>query len=211
MCPRSVFYAERGILLKWGQIYKVITMTKIYLMTAAAALALGLTCQAGSVSAAPRAKTAGQLASPAQLQREHMRAVKAGDKANDPFDSTSSDDLNKQQLAKSQMLGTEPGVPDVAPSQNTALNGQADATAQTGLKTTDTSAIDASTLGSATNTTAGQDTTADPGTSALTPAPGNGPATIQNPIPVPDATNSQDKSNPTDGPSLKKSVMPEAQ
>lgn len=173
-------------------------MTKISLMTAAAALALGLTVSATSVSAAPHAKTAGQLASPAQLQREHQRAIKAGDHANDPFNSASSDDLNKQQLAKAQMLGTQPGVSDIAPPQNTALNG-AD---QTGLKTTDTSAVDASGLGSAANTTAGADATAQPD-AAVTPSAGNGPATMQNPTPVPDATNSQDKTNPTDGPSLK--------
>ena len=42
--------------------------------------------------------TATVPASPAQLKREHDRAVKAGDNANDPFDSSSSDSLNQQQL-----------------------------------------------------------------------------------------------------------------
>jgi hypothetical protein len=187
------------------------TMTKIYLMTAAAALALGLTVSAADASAAPRAQTQGQLASPAQLQREHQRAIKAHDAANDPFNPASSNDLNKQQVAKANMLGTQPGVSDVAPPESTALNSQTDATTQTGLKTTDTSAVDASGMGSTTNTTAGTDATAQPD-AAVTPPAGNGPATMQNPIAVPDATNSQDKTNPTDGPSVKNPAdMPAAQ
>ncbi len=46
--------------------------------------------------------TATVPASPAQLKREHDRAVKAGDAANDPFDSSSSDALNRQQLQAAQ-------------------------------------------------------------------------------------------------------------
>lgn len=193
-------------------------MTKIYLMTAAAALALGLTVSAADASAAPRAQTKAQLASPAQLQREHQRAMKAHDAANDPFNPASSNDLNKQQLAKANMLGTQPGVSDVAPPENTAMNG-ADATAQTGLKTTDTSAIDASGMGSTTNTTAGvtpggmgtATSTAGDQDNTVTPPAGNSSATMNNPIAVPDTTNSQDKTNPTDGPSVKSSDMPSAQ
>ena len=46
--------------------------------------------------------TATVPAAPAQLKREHDRAVKAGDTANDPFDSSSSDSLNQQQLQAAQ-------------------------------------------------------------------------------------------------------------
>ena len=46
--------------------------------------------------------TATVPAAPAQLKREHDRAVKAGDPANDPFDPSSSDTLNQQQLQAAQ-------------------------------------------------------------------------------------------------------------
>ena len=44
----------------------------------------------------------------AQLQREHKRAVAAGDHANDPLNSASSDALNQQEAAKARALGTGP-------------------------------------------------------------------------------------------------------
>lgn len=57
----------------------------------------------------------GSLASKAQLKREHARAIKAGDTANDPYSSESSDALNKAQLAKAQAMGTAPtSYPDQA-------------------------------------------------------------------------------------------------
>ena len=44
----------------------------------------------------------------AQLKREHDRAVAAGDHANDPYNSASSDALNQQQLAKAAEAGNAP-------------------------------------------------------------------------------------------------------
>jgi hypothetical protein len=59
----------------------------------------------------------GQDASQAQLQREHNRAVKAGDAANDPMDSSSSDALNQQQLQGTPLSGSgDAGGPAPAPS-----------------------------------------------------------------------------------------------
>jgi len=52
------------------------------------------------------------LNDPAQLKREHMRAVAAHDPANDPYNPRSSNKLNQQQLAKAQAMGTGPGVTD---------------------------------------------------------------------------------------------------
>ena len=73
--------------------------------------------------------TATVPASPAQLKREHDRAVRAGDTANDPFDSSSSDALNQQQLQAAEgaspvIMPDEPGnadaTPDATQDQNTA-------------------------------------------------------------------------------------------
>jgi hypothetical protein len=69
----------------------------------------------------------GQDASQAQLQREHNRAVKAGDAANDPMDSSSSDALNQQQLQGTPISGggdaggptTAPTTPDMSTSPRT--------------------------------------------------------------------------------------------
>ncbi len=65
-----------------------------------AALALGI----GLAATAACAQDGARLNNPAQLQREHNRAVAAGDWANDPYNSRSSDDLNRQQLANSQAM-----------------------------------------------------------------------------------------------------------
>ena len=54
----------------------------------------------------------GSAAEATQLQREHQRAVAAGDQANDPHDSTSSDALNRQELAKAEALGNGPVYTD---------------------------------------------------------------------------------------------------
>lgn len=56
--------------------------------------------------------TPGTPAHAAQLQREHKRAVAAGDHANDPLNSASSDALNKQEVAKAMALGNGPGPAD---------------------------------------------------------------------------------------------------
>lgn len=50
------------------------------------------------------------LNDPAQLQREHMRAVAAHDPANDPYNPRSSNLLNRMQLKRALSLGDEPGV-----------------------------------------------------------------------------------------------------
>jgi len=70
--------------------------------------------------------TATVPASPAQLKREHDRAVKAGDAANDPFDSSSSDALNQQQLQSAQAaLATMPANTNVLPPEQ-SVPGNAD-------------------------------------------------------------------------------------
>ena len=72
--------------------------------------------------------TPGTAEHAAQIKREHDRAVAAGDHANDPLNSASSDALNQQEAAKAQAQGTaptatvqpvpNPNLPD--PSGNTA-------------------------------------------------------------------------------------------
>jgi hypothetical protein len=54
----------------------------------------------------------------AQIQREHDRAVAAGDHANDPLNSASSDALNRQEVAKAQALGNGPVPADTAGAQS---------------------------------------------------------------------------------------------
>jgi hypothetical protein len=49
----------------------------------------------------------------AQLEREHKRAVAAGDHANDPLNPASANDLNRQELARAQAQGTGPARTDV--------------------------------------------------------------------------------------------------
>lgn len=76
--------------------------------------------------------TATVPASSAQLKREHDRAVKAGDAANDPFDPSSSDALNQQQLQSAQaalaaMPTPAPGNTAVLPPEQT-VPGNADVT-----------------------------------------------------------------------------------
>ena len=56
----------------------------------------------------PAAESPQSPASPAQLKREHDRAIAAGDHANDPFNPASSNALNQQQLAKAKSLGNGP-------------------------------------------------------------------------------------------------------
>jgi hypothetical protein len=55
----------------------------------------------------------------AQLQREHKRAVAAGDHANDPLNSASSDALNQQEAAKARALGNGPVPTDTPPADTT--------------------------------------------------------------------------------------------
>lgn len=72
-------------------------MKTTLMTTAALALSLALVGQAVHAQG-----------STAQLKREHARAVAAGDWANDPYDSRSSDNLNQQQLQMAQ--GASPVV-----------------------------------------------------------------------------------------------------
>lgn len=60
----------------------------------------------------------GSAAEAAQLQREHLRAVAAGDQANDPHDSSSSDALNRRELAKAEALGNGPVYTDSSAVSN---------------------------------------------------------------------------------------------
>lgn len=61
----------------------------------------------------------------AQLQREHERAVAAGDHANDPLNPTSSNALNQQEAAKAAALGNGPvpadGVTGLPPMPDSPL------------------------------------------------------------------------------------------
>jgi hypothetical protein len=93
-------------------------MTKMFAFVSAIALAASL--GAAGANAAPVHKHAAQLASKAQLDREHARAMKAGDTANDPYDSSSSDSLNQQQLAKAQALPGAEVQPGAISSTNTS-------------------------------------------------------------------------------------------
>ena len=109
----------------------------------ASALALACTLGASQASAAPKTHK-GQVASPAQLQREHSRAVKAGDTANDPFNSASSDALNQQQLANIQSaMGQTPSAPSMASAPmtdaNTGISSDTSATSDVGNTGVDTS------------------------------------------------------------------------
>ena len=61
--------------------------------------------------------TPGTPAHTAQIQREHKRAVAAGDHANDPLNSASSDALNKQEAAKAMALGNGPVPANTAGTQ----------------------------------------------------------------------------------------------
>ena len=72
---------------------------KTICLTAVLALGLGLASQAAY------AQDGAHLNDPAQWQREHNRAMARGDWANDPYNSRSSDDLNRQELMKAQAAG----------------------------------------------------------------------------------------------------------
>ena len=130
-------------------------MTKTIAFVSAIALAAGLT--AAGANAAPTH----QLASKAQLAREHARAVKAGDTANDPNNSASSDALNQQQLAKAQAL---PGA-DVQPgSINSGATNTSAVDANTGMSNDSNMAPAPMNNGSATNATPDQSNTMPPAT-----------------------------------------------
>ena len=107
-------------------------MTKTLALVSALALAASL--GAAGAQAAPVHKHSGQLASKAQLDREHARAMKAGDTANDPYNSASSDALNQQQLAKAQALpgaDVQPGAINTSGADaNTGMSNDTSATGQ---------------------------------------------------------------------------------
>ena len=88
-------------------------MTKTIALISVLALTAGLGAAGANAAPVHKHHASGELASSAQLSREHNRAVKAGDTANDPDNSASSDALNQQQLAKAQALPgaeVEPGA-----------------------------------------------------------------------------------------------------
>lgn len=85
-------------------------------------LALSASAQDAAVVPTPTGPTQEKLAPPApgtaehaaQLQREHERAVAAGDHANDPLNPASSNALNQQEAAKAAALGNGPVPADSA-------------------------------------------------------------------------------------------------
>lgn len=101
-------------------------MTQTLTMTAALALMAGLLTGSAALAQTTVATPTGptqEISTPpapgtaehdAQLKREHDRAVAAGDHANDPYNSTSSDALNQQQAAKAAELGNAPVPVDLA-------------------------------------------------------------------------------------------------
>ncbi len=156
-----------------------------FLTASAVALALSL----GAAPAFAKQTHTRQLASPAQLQREHNRAVKAGDTANDPFDSSSSDALNQQQLAGAP-TGQAPSMAStpmtdantgVSTYTDTGTGMSNDTTSNTGSYT-DTTADTGNTgnAGVDTSTTTSNDNTnnnASTDTDTTTPPPSDQPAT----------------------------------
>jgi hypothetical protein len=94
----------------------IIAISAFVVMSSAASFAFA---QDAAPAVAP-VKDPAPTASPAQLKREHDRAKAAGDTANDPFNPSSSNDLNKQQLAKAQSLGNGPIYPDGTQAATTA-------------------------------------------------------------------------------------------
>jgi hypothetical protein len=96
-------------------------------------LALSAAAQGTAVIPTPTGPTQEKLAPPApgtpehaaQLQREHERAVAAGDHANDPLNPASSNALNQQEPAKAAALGNGPvpadGVTGLPPVPDSAL------------------------------------------------------------------------------------------
>ncbi|CAM3203920.1 hypothetical protein [Asticcacaulis taihuensis] len=96
-------------------------------------LALSAAAQDAAVVPTPTGPTQEKLAPPApgtpehaaQIQREHERAVAAGDHANDPLNPASSNALNQQEAAKAAALGNGPvpanGVTGLPPVPDSAL------------------------------------------------------------------------------------------
>ena len=119
-------------------------MRKTHMIVAGTALTLSL---AGWVSLA-QAQDPAHVSNPAQLQREHVRAMKANDPANDPYNPASSNDLNRKQLDRANALGNAPtGIAGDAPVD---INSQA--------STTDNSSVPANSMASTSHTTATGDT-----------------------------------------------------
>ncbi|MDI7774062.1 hypothetical protein [Asticcacaulis sp. EMRT-3] len=83
-------------------------------LASAAALAAALILAGLPVGALAQsaASPAAHLHDPAQLQREHARALAAHDPANDPYNPHSANDLNRRQLERARAMGNGPGVRD---------------------------------------------------------------------------------------------------
>ncbi|MDI7774067.1 hypothetical protein [Asticcacaulis sp. EMRT-3] len=100
-----------------------LTASAVATLALAPALAHAQTTSQAAGQAAPAAANPLQGASPAQLQREHNRAVKAGDTANDPMNPASSNALNQAQLQGTPLPdGTtaDAGGPAAAPPDASA-------------------------------------------------------------------------------------------
>ncbi len=99
---------------------------KTILISAAAIMA------AAGFAASAHAQGGAHLNDPAQWQREHNRAVAAGDWANDPYDSRSSDDLNRRSLDQARAAGS--GIHTyVVDNGDNGYDGYAPMTADTGV------------------------------------------------------------------------------
>ncbi len=93
-------------------------------------LALSASAQEAAVVPTPTGPTQEKTTPPepgtaehaAQLKREHDRAVAAGDHANDPLNSASSDALNQQEAAKATALGNGPVPADSLPTPQSVPN-----------------------------------------------------------------------------------------
>ncbi len=172
--------------------------------TAALISAVALIAGLGAVNSAQAApvKHPAQLASKAQLAREHARAMKAGDQANDPYNPASSNSLNQQQLAKAGALpagmpGDSSNSGDVQPG---AINSGATNTSGVDAATAIQQQPDATTPAGQNGTTNGNDAT---GSNVMPPQspPVNGttPDTQNTPqatTPQADTSNNMSNSSP---------------
>ncbi|ESQ88137.1 hypothetical protein ABAC460_15875 [Asticcacaulis sp. AC460] len=107
---------------------------KAFIVLPAAILAMGfvtipVAAQEAPVVAKSSPPAEGSAEQAAQHQREHERAIAAGDHANDPLNPTSSNFLNRRELERVQSLGSglsyvypEDTVPAEAPPPDTTVS-----------------------------------------------------------------------------------------
>lgn len=176
-------------------------MTTTSLITATA---LGLVLSLGAATAVtarnapqddPSTHIGTNVAPKAQLDREHRRAVAAGDWANDPYDSRSSDTLNQAQLQGTPFPGSAPGMASLPMTDdNTGISSDM----STGM-TGDTSVMDDAVLDDNTNNNQVEDDTA-------TPPPSDEPA-----VSIPQQDNGSTSMPSSDLPPTSSEAMPQSQ